>query len=255
MLYFDQIEHDRFGTIRQQIWAVLHYPLHVTILLTAEGSTLLIIWDEIAQNIDWIVGNLWDPSWFDTSQDFASSLVTNLTEFDNRFKLKVLADYYNYTAAAANITHFNISTTEGYNKVEEIFNEMATAIEIFVFDNFNVEVPADSSTSAMSENDRLAALGSIFTTVFLYYLIAAGCLLIVLGVMYWFGKKNKSKWEYGSIVVRIAVGIALSLVSISFFYNTGFNLFWSPWMIPMVTIIYFIGKALLVLIQGLTNAK
>ena len=47
VLYFDQIEHDRFGTIRQQIWAILHYPLHVAILLTVEGSSMLILWNVI----------------------------------------------------------------------------------------------------------------------------------------------------------------------------------------------------------------
>jgi len=28
MLYFSHVEHDSFGTIRQQIWMILHYPLH-----------------------------------------------------------------------------------------------------------------------------------------------------------------------------------------------------------------------------------
>jgi hypothetical protein len=37
VLYFDQIGYDRFGSIRQQIWAMLHYPLHIAIVLTVEG--------------------------------------------------------------------------------------------------------------------------------------------------------------------------------------------------------------------------
>jgi hypothetical protein len=243
VLYFDQIEHDRFGTIRQQIWALLHYPLHVAILLTAEGSTLLIIWNEIAQNLDWMDNNLWDPSWFSTAQDYASSFITNLTDFDNRFKAKELLDSYNFTAAAANITRFNLSTTEGYNHIEDIYNEMWTALDLFVFDNFDVEVPADASSA--TGQDKVDALASVFVTVFLYYLIAAGCLLVVLAVLYWFGKTHKSRWEFGSIIVRASVGAALCLVSISYLYNTGSNLFFSPWMIPMVVMIYFIGKTIL----------
>lgn len=47
VLYFDQIEHDRFGTIRQQIWAILHFPLHIAILLTVQGSATLILWNII----------------------------------------------------------------------------------------------------------------------------------------------------------------------------------------------------------------
>lgn len=48
VLYFDQIEHDRFGVVRQQIWALLHFPLHVAILLTVEGTSQLILWNIIA---------------------------------------------------------------------------------------------------------------------------------------------------------------------------------------------------------------
>ena len=214
----------------------------MAILLTAEGSTLLIIWNEIVQNFDWMNNNLWDPSWFSTSQEFASSLVTNLTDFDNRFKLKVLKDSYDYSAAAANITKFNISTTEGYDKVEDIYNDMLTALTVFVFDNFDVEPPADLN-APKSEADTADALFTVFVTVFLYFLISAGCLLVILGVMYWFGKTHKSRWEYGSIVVRAVVGIALSLVAISSLYNTGLRLFLSPWMIPMVTIVYFLRES------------
>lgn len=242
MLYFDQIENDRFGTIRQQIWALLHYPLHVAILLTAEGSTLLILWNEIAQDIDWMSNNLLDPAYFDSSQAYASSLLTNLTDFENSFKQKYLLDSYNYTSGAANFSHLDFATTEGMNKAEDLYNDMFTKVAVFLFENFNVDLPPDESTGE-SELDKLAALASVFWTVFLYYIIAAGCLLIILGVMYWFGKKNKSRWEYGSIAVRIAVGVGLSLVSISYLFNTSFNLFFSPWMIPMVVIIYFICKA------------
>jgi hypothetical protein len=243
VLYFDQIEHDRFGTIRQQIWALIHYPLHVAILLTAEGSTQLIVWNEIIVNLNWIDSNLWDPSYFATAQDYASSFVTNLTDFDDRFKEKELLDYYNYTAAAANITRFNLSTTQGYNHIEDIFQDMLTSIDVFLFDNFDVEAPTDASSDTGVA--ALDAFFDVFATVFLYYLIAAGCLLIVLAVLYWFGKTHKSGWEYASIAVRTAVGVGLSLVSISYLYNTGENLFFSPWMIPMVVIIYFIGKTLL----------
>ena len=191
----------------------------------------------------WIDNNLWDPSYFATAQDYASSFVTNLTDFDNRFKVKELLDYYNYTAAAANITRFNLSTTQGYNHIEDIYNDMFTSVSVFLFDNFDVEAPTDASTS--TEEATLNALFDVFVTVFLYYLIAAGCLLIVLAVLYWFGKTHKSRWEYASIAVRTAVGVGLSLVSISYLYNTGLKLFVSPWMIPMVVIIYFIGKTLL----------
>jgi len=136
-----------------------------------------------------------------------------------------------------------------------IVEEHSAKVAVFLFENFNVDLPDDESTSGLSAEETLLAHISVFFTVYLYYLIAGGCLLIVLGVLYWFGKTHKSRWEYGSIAVRISAGIGLSLVSISYLFSTSGNLFMSPWMIPMVVIIYFIGKAPLALIRSSTNLE
>lgn len=44
MLYFDWIEEEHFGTIRQQIWAFLHFPLHLAIVVGTEGSGQVLTW-------------------------------------------------------------------------------------------------------------------------------------------------------------------------------------------------------------------
>ena len=47
MLYFDQTETERVGTMRQQFWAILHFPFHVCILLLVEGLSRLSVWRKI----------------------------------------------------------------------------------------------------------------------------------------------------------------------------------------------------------------
>ena len=44
MIYFDWIHEERFGTIRQQIWSVLHFPLHTALVLAVEGGSQCITW-------------------------------------------------------------------------------------------------------------------------------------------------------------------------------------------------------------------
>jgi hypothetical protein len=34
---------DHFGTIRQQIWAFVHFPLHLALVLAVEGTSLLLL--------------------------------------------------------------------------------------------------------------------------------------------------------------------------------------------------------------------
>lgn len=49
MIYFDWMSEQHFGTIRQQIWAFLHFPLHLFLVLGVEG---------IAQSIKWRAANV-----------------------------------------------------------------------------------------------------------------------------------------------------------------------------------------------------
>lgn len=44
MLYFDQSEAERSQPIRQNIWTILHFPLHMGIILVMEGVSQLMAW-------------------------------------------------------------------------------------------------------------------------------------------------------------------------------------------------------------------
>ena len=43
-LYFDNVNEEHFGTIREQLWAVMHFPLHISFILFVEGSSQAIKW-------------------------------------------------------------------------------------------------------------------------------------------------------------------------------------------------------------------
>lgn len=67
MIYFDWLEEDHFGTIRQQIWSFLHFPLHVALVLAVEGVAQCITWRAAVERTneiynDYIVWNNTTPT-------------------------------------------------------------------------------------------------------------------------------------------------------------------------------------------------
>lgn len=52
MLYFDNVPEEHFGTIRSQIWAWAHFPLHVCLVLFVEGSAQGLKWRRIQGQLD-----------------------------------------------------------------------------------------------------------------------------------------------------------------------------------------------------------
>jgi hypothetical protein len=49
MLYFDSLTREHFGSIRQQIWAFLHFPFHVALVLFLEGTSQFVVWHKMVE--------------------------------------------------------------------------------------------------------------------------------------------------------------------------------------------------------------
>jgi hypothetical protein len=184
VLYFDQIEHDRFGTIRQQIWAILHFPLHVAILLTVEGSTTLILWNILKKYSAILLNNLPLPlggefgddptSGFPSSEALVTYMNSTLIAFNNNFKSDIGA-IYNYSADLVDLKNIKAP----YNSTDWIDEATDIELKLFfgVFDAlytiFHVEAPESASKSTGSSVDDtinaeindFEALFNIFNTV------------------------------------------------------------------------------------------
>jgi hypothetical protein len=51
MIYFDNHPHGHYGTIRQQIWSTLHFPLHLAIVGVVEGSQQIALARYVLKNV------------------------------------------------------------------------------------------------------------------------------------------------------------------------------------------------------------
>ncbi|KAJ4369717.1 hypothetical protein N0V83_005480 [Neocucurbitaria cava] len=69
MLYFDRIQEEHFGSIKQQIWSFLHFPLHTVLVLILQGVSLLIIWRQAVESLDALEAD-WMPAlnWLQTRE-------------------------------------------------------------------------------------------------------------------------------------------------------------------------------------------
>ena len=79
-LYFDWLEEERhFGSIRQQIWAGLHFPLHLTLVLAVQGLSLCIVWGAaiaLVHDVNNKVG-VWTPSGMNPNIHWETNLTSN----------------------------------------------------------------------------------------------------------------------------------------------------------------------------------
>jgi hypothetical protein len=242
-LYFEQVEHDRFGTIRQQIWAMLHYPLHVAILLTVEGSTHFITWWIAVENLQYLDGRLaLDLQHYaQNSTLFRDALTRTLSSFDLGFIKESIPDFtYNLTQ----IQNLDMTIAEDFQQIMTIEGDIYASLIIWLFTVFGFKLSDDLTMNAKDNGGKALAVFRAYGTVFVFFLVSSGSVLFILGIMCWFGKNHKTSGEIVSGFVRVLAGIGLALVSTCYYTTVIGSLISSPLMIPLAVMVYLLCTSL-----------
>ena len=253
MLYFDQIETERVGTLRQQIWTMLHFPFHVCVLLVVEGISQIAVWTK--------VNDVWVPQYYaivDQIYNRSAPLVNGSYALITNPNLQAVSDYYNFnlTNLFPDPLYYPVDITENlgnlttYNTTDPLYQDAASKIVYdvinYIFLNFDIKVPKSAD---QSEAGQTAAFFVIFQTVYLYLFMCAGFLLLFLATLFWLGKRRKTRGEFLSIALRIVIGIGISLLAVLYAPSLRNNsldafdtFFSSSWMLPTIVFAYLFGK-------------
>lgn len=133
------------------------------------------------------------------------------------------------------------------NQSRLILVDLYLGVDNVIFQRFDIVPPSTRRPEAgnsQTVTDFIASL-NIFGTVFAYFYLAAGGFLLILAVMYWFGKTRKTIEEWLSILVRTVFGIGVAIFCLFAFVDSAAenNFSSTSWPLPVVTIAFLIGKS------------
>ncbi|KAF3039896.1 hypothetical protein E8E12_005054 [Didymella heteroderae] len=180
MLYFDQFSEDRFGTLRQQIWSLLQYPLHMAIFKPSDSC------------------GVWSVKTIRTLPTHKQPLPKQEKTYDWNLNLTAINNY-------TEMYEFQSETWN--NKAGDLVRTLFTKAQVFVFEahadtlaKLIAVTPvnqAATQTSQQEASTRLEAICDVFNVNVMSFYIGAGAMLLVLAILYWFNKMHKSKYEFG----------------------------------------------------------
>lgn len=222
ILYFDNVDHHGFGTIGQQLWTLLHFPTHVAILLTVEGSTALTLWYACRSGLHWIeerIPNVRDPksmAKFVDNNAFVEQISNTYNTTMNKFKYKALDDYYPYDSFTKDLsklqkTNATFGTPEWSSEVGKTMDKMCDYFHYFVYQNFGAEGPVYKLKKEQNYGERVKLYDAGYRFVLVYYYISAGILLLLFATLVFFGQKRKSASNWWSIAIRVTAGLCLPI--------------------------------------------
>ena len=255
MLYFDPIQPERMGTLREHMWAILHFPFHVSILLVVEGLSRLSVWRKLLNimlPLQESFSNI--PADLDVGAQI-NYLNDTLYDVYDKF-LDPEVPYPDLNQYFDQIRNSNGNTTAVSTGVDNIYSGGIA----WVSSVFKIEPP--KSTPLGNEVLVVNGIFQLFNTVFIYFFTFAGLMLILLAVLFLLGKRHKLRGELLTVFVRLFFGTGLSLIAIMAVPSladkdgSAFDAYiFSSWMLPTVLLVYLTGtlRLLTLLYDGFAN--
>lgn len=267
MMYFDWISEEHMGTIRQQIWSFLHFPLHLCLVLGLEGTNQFVGWraayvvqDGLSNQLVKLVGNYNETTPHSYYQGVASSLSDQASDFyyyaqgviKGQEALQALGSSYDSITEAV--------TSLNETKMGDV-DDATSNTAIIILDMVNmafrsigfapeVEESSDSSqdpaSAAVEQTESIVGLAKL---IYIYTFAAIGFVCILTGVLAWMGKRHKHATDRLRLIVHFVIGTGLCLMPLMVTTYDAEELsgpfadfIASAWVLPLITICLVISK-------------
>ncbi|KAF7900058.1 hypothetical protein EAF00_004394 [Botryotinia globosa] len=237
MLYFDWLNRSQFGSIRQQIWAFLHFPFHLALVFLVEGAAQFIRWRKVVEVINQVSRKYVDqfkkiPAV--DSLDLKTRLANVTLIIFQKFPPEFTQTFTDTQRALFNIGNTTLGSTEQLGNITTLFSTVQDSL----FDNFGID-PPESDNAVTDPNEEWNENIGVLALVFTYFFLASGLTLILMNILHALSRPRMTRADK----LRSAVNFILSitLLGLAGISNTdaGFAFAQSAGVLPSVAGVYF----------------
>ncbi|KAF3936766.1 hypothetical protein ABW19_dt0202646 [Dactylella cylindrospora] len=211
MLYFDDEPNYVYSTVPQQLWAILHFPFHLGVVLFAEGQQQLMLWQSIITALNRL-GDQLEDAYNDGGQNQGNIIAQNV--------LDVIEDFFPEEQAqiVANEQQFQFNLipmrdsgdpTFIAQQIDKLWDLCAYAI----FNGYHIEAP-DSNPELYNSDEKFEGYSKIYHLVLIYFFVSAGAFLLILAIFTYLMKWPKDRFEWLHISYRTIFGIVIGLIAL-----------------------------------------
>lgn len=246
-LYFDNFPHGHYGTIRQQIWSLLHFPFQLAIVGVVEGSQQVALARYVLKNYVKIEKSIYEYCF-----------IENLDGEKLRDKLMALVEYwqfekkvetYGFTDLVAEYVYSVGNTTDicsPANATEydntglwpQDFIDMTLTMFDGVYQGLGMKIPTDKLEKSYATEIAIHS----WKIVYIYYW-SSFCLLIAcfVGFLILIRRHKADLFDVVSITIRLIAfvigGILIALVASD---SALYSFIGSPGVLPTCLVLLFL---------------
>lgn len=176
MVYFDNLRHQHLPPVRQQVWAFLHFPVHLAMVLFMEGSTQFVIWwkileveTDLANTLTAALETL-DQKLIVTTKDLVDVLQAKVDEFTTLYPPTYTESVVAISDVIGNVSAIPDSfwavnyTDENDPRLQPLVADLSflwTTLDNILLAKFNIDVAQDVDESQVNPNDSASVQSTI----------------------------------------------------------------------------------------------
>lgn len=261
MLYFDWMDEDHFGSIRQQIWSFLHFPFHFALVLTIEGVNQSIMWRAAMvaagklykvyekQDIDApraAIAKTWDYTASSIIKESLSASKGLAATLDGLNTQSFIDDYVEDIREGTDPESVRLNV----DRLWSISNTAILNTAGFGAQKNLTEALLKSGKAVTDQDVEMKEYKSnaTFKLAYIYLFVAVGCVVLLCTLLASLGKRHK-KQTYHWIRLRISAVIGLTLCLLSFMVLAAgetareYGFVSSGWVLPTIAMLLFCGES------------
>ncbi|KAK4154788.1 bacterial low temperature requirement A protein-domain-containing protein [Chaetomidium leptoderma] len=231
MIYFDNHPHGHFGTIKQQIWAALHFPIHLAIVGLAEGAQQIALARYVSKGISNLETSLVQYCLKDhldgkalTAKLLASINLIFLDEIESNVYL------------IGNSTGICGPAVTGIRAMDlpDAFLHLHTTAAAAMYSALGLSMPLDKDViEIMFESWKL-----VYRYFWSAFLLLVGCFLVVMVLI---RTTKMDAFDYVSLFDRgVVLVIAAALLGLSAGKDLMYSILETPFILPVAVLLLYL---------------
>lgn len=224
LIYFDWTKEHFVGSAKQQVWLLLHFPLHLLLALAVEGVSWCISWRAATVKNNWLISQVDKWLTYDASNgslvlhDYANQLEQVSFQIINdtfttarspayaRIAIDMNSTVHKYMGVIRNPSNWENGEVNGYNTMLDLGNiDSLSLAAIAGFYKGNLELTQDELDSDAPTN----SIDANFKATFIYTFVSTGLIIIICTLMAALSKQKKSPLHWLRLGISAAIGIFL----------------------------------------------
>ncbi|KAF2131089.1 hypothetical protein P153DRAFT_365692 [Dothidotthia symphoricarpi CBS 119687] len=241
-LYFDNFPHGHYGTIRQQVWSCLHFPLHLAIVGVVEGSQQVALARYVSKNHIKILTTVGGAC---VTQNLdGTKLRDTLLKLVDYYELDTKVDTYAYYETVID-TVYSAGNTTGICAADAVKTqypvEMSDIEDLLtngLFTGLGMKLPVDKLKNLTPIQIAHDSWGTVYMYYWACFIVMMLCFISFLVLI----RRHKADlFDFVSIPFRaLVVGAGVAMLCLKAAPERMYNVMSSPTILPICVVLLFL---------------